>query len=900
MNTEDTPIFHDRHRSDQKESSGDPPSSYYSDVLTTNVCDVDDTASDKKQLPIMTLSPMREVSLCSIKNIDLTNFMKTFDPMLYNICIVIQLHVIPDVVESSSDASVLQGLFFQLQPHTLIVKHSLEEKQMAKIFQLLEGESQELLKRSSAKQVQKGYQLSGAKTAASIQFKGNDSCDLYVVPSSFYNAKAATRRLRALRLGIMPDDMTEMERWIHLKSLFPFDNPALLQATGALLKVLEQWQRGQDVDRLNDASMDNMSLKILSIRTCRVDDLLWMDQSTFLSLKIFSQESHPSAFKKGHSQSAKEGLSLFGIASKCYSTPGSICLKELFKRPTRNIETLRERYSVIRFCVEASNIEVVHSFVGILKNVTDIKVPLSNISTMRGTSNDWKKLQITAKNLIALADQCKVLPQRIRLFRDLAESERSSKWYHVVNVIHRLINFQESRRAGRCVVNSGVDEDLDKLKRDHGNMQQIYTETVNLEMENLPPFVEQGVIEFLPHVGHCLCLRSWLPEGKSMTADAVSIPGLELKFFTKENVYFKTQRCTELDEMFGDFAAAIVAHEMSVIFSASKVVLKYYDALTEGIELAAYLDALLSLSVLSSEFEMVEPELVESRNSCIHIENGRHILLQLVADRFNPNSTYLGGDGEDAKRINIISGPNSSGKSVFLKQTALIVYLAQIGCFVPAQRALLTPMKHIFVVCHAPETIATSLSHFGVELSMMSMACRTATNHSLVILDEFGIGSSHVDGSALFISCMEYWMKQEEQSPLLLVATHLHSAVQHLSRHTNALRKTRFMSMGYFLDEEQLVFLYQLTEDLCTNSFPLSVAYASGLPDFVIKRAQEVLKEVDNVGSLLPNRVIWNEVKCASLRKNAESFFMTDPWNIQALKQFTRRSILGRWDSHSH
>lgn len=194
------------------------------------------------------------------------------------------------------------------------------------------------------------------------------------------------------------------------------------------------------------------------------------------------------------------------------------------------------------------------------------------------------------------------------------------------------------------------------------------------------------------------------------------------------------------------------------------------------------------------------------------------------------------------------------------------------------------------------------------------MACRMSTSHSLVILDEFGIGSSHVDGSALFISCMEYWMMQEQQSPLLLAATHLHSAVQHLSRHTNALRKTRFMSMGYFLDEEQLIFLYQLTEDLCTNSFPLSVAYASGLPDFVIKRAQEVLafdifgaridlykksfqvlKEVDNVGNLTPNRVVWNEVKCSILRKSAESFFMTDARNIQALKQFTRRNILGRW-----
>ena len=120
------------------------------------------------------------------------------------------------------------------------------------------------------------------------------------------------------------------------------------------------------------------------------------------------------------------------------------------------------------------------------------------------------------------------------------------------------------------------------------------------------------------------------------------------------------------------------------------------------------------------------------------------------------------------------------------------------------------------------------------------MASRIATNESLVILDEFGIGSSQVDGSAMFISCMEYWMKQSDHSPLLLVATHLHNAVEHLSRLTFATPNTRFLSMAYYLDEEQLVFLYQLIESMCTDSFPLSVAYASGLPAFVIKRAQEV------------------------------------------------------------
>ncbi|EFX62143.1 putative MSH5, mismatch repair ATPase [Daphnia pulex] len=728
-------------------------------------------------------------------------------------------------IENVSDTSVFRGLFFQLEPQTLIVKQNLDEKRMANIYQSLKNVEVE-----GDVSLSNGTQFDAVKTVASIKFSVNEraSCHLYIVPSSYFNAEA---------------------------DLFNLLSRSYTSIAGATARYRA---RRHDRDGALDSPEKSVPFRLSGNVT---------------------------------------GLSLFGVASKCYSTPGSMCLKELFKRPTCNVETLNERYTVIRYCMDASNVEVVRSFIGILKNITDIKVSLSNIATMRGTFNDWKKLQMTAKNLIALSDKCKILPQHIRLFYNLAESERSSKWYHVVNVIHRLINFQESKRAGRCVVNSGVDEDLDRLKREHSNMQRIYTETVNLEMENLPPFIEQGVIEFFPHVGHCLCLRSWLQKDPNrnltMAENDVNIPGLELK----ENVYFKSRRCYELDETFGDFAATIVAHEMSVMLSGSKVVVEHYGALTEGIELAAYLDALLSLSVLSSEFEMVQPELVENVNPCVHIENGRHILLQLVAERFNPNSTYLGGCDERAKRINIISGPNSSGKSIFLKQTALIVYLAQIGCFVPAQRALITPLKHIFVVSHSPETVVTSLSHFGVELSMMSMASRMATSHSLVILDEFGIGSSHVDGSAMFISCMEHWMKQSDKSPLLLVATHLHNAVEYLSRHTWVLQNTRFLSMGYFLDEEQLVFLYQLIEDMCTNSFPLSVAYASGLPNFVIKRAQEMLKAVDSVGNMTPNNLIWNDAKCSTLRRISESFFATDSWNVDDLKQFTRRNILGCWSS---
>lgn len=121
----------------------------------------------------------------------------------------------------------------------------------------------------------------------------------------------------------------------------------------------------------------------------------------------------------------------------------------------------------------------------------------------------------------------------------------------------------------------------------------------------------------------------------------------------------------------------------------------------------------------------------------------------------------------------------------------------------------------------------------------MAVASREAVSHSLVIVDEFGIGSAYVDGSAMLISCIEYWVQQIKHCPLLLVATHMHDAVDYLSR-CIFNSKIQFSSMGYFLDEEQLVFQYRLLEEVCVNSFPLSVAYAAGLPDFVIDRAQEV------------------------------------------------------------
>ena len=124
----------------------------------------------------------------------------------------------------------------------------------------------------------------------------------------------------------------------------------------------------------------------------------------------------------------------------------------------------------------------------------------------------------------------------------------------------------------------------------------------------------------------------------------------------------------------------------------------------------------------------------------------------------------------------------------------------------------------------------------------ISVALREATSSSLIIIDEFGQGTSDIDGSALFISCMEYWICQADQSPLVLVATHLHDAASFLRKSGigSGESNVRFMSMAYTCQEDELIFLYEPVDNLCGNSFPFSVAQAAGVPKSIIDRGKEV------------------------------------------------------------
>lgn len=193
-------------------------------------------------------------------------------------------------------------------------------------------------------------------------------------------------------------------------------------------------------------------------------------------------------------------------------------------------------------------------------------------------------------------------------------------------------------------------------------------------------------------------------------------------------------------------------------------------------KLCARLDALMSLASFSLAHHLRKPQLVE-HGKTLEIRNGRHLLME----RSVANNTLFSVQAKNL--IHVLIAPNASGKSVYLKQVAQIVYLAHIGCFVPAEAARMTLMDAVYTRIYSPETIHMAKSSFLIELQQMSHLMMTSSTNSLILIDEFGQGTIERDGRALVQSCLEHLNERAELAPITILSTHytaIYSVLAHL------------------------------------------------------------------------------------------------------------------------
>lgn len=295
----------------------------------------------------------------------------------------------------------------------------------------------------------------------------------------------------------------------------------------------------------------------------------------------------------------------------------------------------------------------------------------------------------------------------------------------------------------------------------------------------------------------------------------------------------------------------------------AKHILDYEELLLAASDLCGQFDAILALALGAERYGWVAPQMTNTNS--LYIENGRHPLQELIVPAFIPNDCELsGGHGEgtteeredDASRATILTGSNHSGKSIYLKQTAVIVYLAHIGSFVPADKAVVGLTDKILTRISTRECVARCESAFAIDLKQVAHAIRCSTSRSLLLIDEFGKGTNADDGAGLLAAMLDHFLGQRSDTPRLLLATHFHELLE--GGYLEGLRGLRLAHMNVTANssigqgEKSITYLYKLVPGHSGSSFGASCAALNGVPGGIVSRAEainQLLCQNEDLGS---------------------------------------------------
>ena len=265
---------------------------------------------------------------------------------------------------------------------------------------------------------------------------------------------------------------------------------------------------------------------------------------------------------------------------------------------------------------------------------------------------------------------------------------------------------------------------------------------------------------------------------------------------------------------------------------------KYLKPIQINAKLISKLDCLLSFSIISKSNNYVKPDINMSND--LIVKNGRH---PVIEKKLVLGEKYVGNDlnlNRDNQQIIMITGPNMSGKSALLRQTALIVLMAQIGCFVPADSANIGLVDKIFTRVGASDNISMGESTFMVEMNETASILNNLSDRSLILLDEIGRGTSTYDGISIAWSIAEY-LHQSKFMPKTLFATHYHE----LNEMSNIYERIKNYNVSVKEIQGKIIFLRKLVKGGISHSFGIHVAKLAGMPKQVLNRAKEILVDLE-------------------------------------------------------
>nr|XP_056712766.1 mutS protein homolog 5 [Euleptes europaea] len=698
--------------------------------------------------------------------------------------------------------------------------------------------------------------------------------EVVLYPNTDFGLEVSKQRILSKQFPFIPSHMTAAEKILYLSSIIPFESPLVIRALGGLLKFLDRKRVGVE---LEDSSV---GVPILAFKKFALTDIVHVDQDTYCVLQIFKSEVHPSVYK--HASGKKEGLSLYGVLNHCRCKWGEKLMKLWLMRPTRNVTELNKRLDVIQFFLLAQNHETVLTLQECLKNIKNVPMILRRMALSNTKVGDWQTLYKTVYSTICLRDTCRSLPGTIELFQTISETFTDDLHY-IASLICKVVDFEASISENHFTVRPNVDPIIDEKKRKLMGLSDFLTDVARKELQDLDNLIPSCSVIYIPLIGFLLSI----PQLPTMVDKSdFEIEGLDFMFLSEEKLHYRSARTKELDSMLGDLHCEVRDQETLLMYQLQTKILEKSAVLNNVIEYVAQLDVLLSLTVMARENGYTRPHF--SHSQIIRIKDGRHPLMELCAKTFVPNSV---DSRETSGRIKILTGPNSSGKSIYLKQVGLITFMALIGSYVPAAEAEIGSVDGIYTRIHSRESVSLGLSTFMIDLNQIAKAVNNATERSLVLIDEFGKGTNTVDGLSLLAAVLRYWIRQATQCPHIFVATHFHSLLQLRLLPDTCL--VQYLTMDTHQDGDELVFFYQIKEGISTVSHAANIAALAGMPSKVIVRGVEVSELLRNGKPIRRTDHSSKEKQLENCKSLVDKFLSLDLDDPQLdLKEFMSQEVL--------
>ena len=584
----------------------------------------------------------------------------------------------------------------------------------------------------------------------------------------------------------------------HLQGYGCDDKPSAVVAASMVLSYIEK----------NGIPLDHID----SLSTYHVDEFMAIDPATRKSLELTQNLADGS-----------KNYTLLEVLDRCVTTMGSRLLRRWIEQPLLNVQEIESRQNVVEQFVSETFVRA--NIREALKGLSDIERLVSRVSAGLAGPRDLAALRAS---LLALPKVQKAL---INDFGGRIEELKSQISDHeeLARLLEQsIITDPPHTLKEGGVIQSGYDLELDKLRELSRNGKQYIVELEQKEREHT------GISNL--KIGYNSVFGYFLEVSKAQLS---KVP----------NHYIRKQTMVNAERF---ITAELKEHESAVLHAEQKAlnletdlfqrirkrVAEHSRSLLQSARALAELDVLSTLAEVAVAKRYVKPRLNQENVLCI--EAGRHPVVESYSRSFVPNDLCLGlaCADEDAARVMILTGPNMSGKSTYLRQTALIALMAQMGSYVPARSCYLGVCDRIFARIGAKDELALGQSTFMVEMSESANILNNATSLSLVILDEVGRGTSTYDGLAIAWAMTEYLA---EVGAKTMFATHYHQL--------NALESSEPAIANYRVNVEEygdeIVWTHKVLPGGTDKSYGIHVARMAGVPTRVVTRATMILREFE-------------------------------------------------------